>query len=203
MTAPASIAPLRDVRFGPNSVTLEHGAGGAMYVKSIYPLAPYPEKLTDRLDYWAEHTPDRVFLGQRDANGDWRTISYAEIRRAARNVAQALLQRPLSVERPVSMLSPNDIEEGILQLGAMYAGIPFAPVSPAYSLISSDFSKLRHIFGLVTPGLVYVADPKPYTRAIETVVPKDAEIITRESFQTMVATPATEAVDRASAKVGP
>lgn len=202
MTAPASAAPQRDVRFGHNAVTLEHGPNGAMYVRSIYPLGPYRGKLTEWLDHWAEQTPQRVFLGQRDESGNWRTITYSEMRTAARNVAQALLERPLSVDRPVSMLSPNDIEEAILQLGAMYAGIPFAPVSPAYSLVSSDFSKLRHVFRLVTPGLVYVADPGPYARAIEAVVPKDAEIVTRESFQTLAATRASDAVDRAHAAVG-
>ncbi len=194
---------MRDVRFGPNEVTLSRGADGSLYVRSIYPLGSYPDKLTESLDYWAEHTPQRVFLGQRDSNFCWRTQTYAETRSAARNIAQALLQKDLSPERPVAILSGNDIEQALLGLGAMYAGIPFAPISPAYSLISSDFGKLRHIFGLVTPGLVYVSDAAAYRKAIDAVVGAGTEVVTRDTFGALEAFGATGAVDEAHASVGP
>ena len=88
------------------------------------------------------------------------------MRASARNVAQALLNRPLSAERPIAILSGNDIEHAALGLGAMYAGIPFAPISPAYSLVSSDFGKLRLIFDILTPGLVFVSAGAPFRRAL-------------------------------------
>ena len=178
---------VRDVHFGPNSVTQRTAPDGTIYVESIYPLEEYPDSLTDSLDYWAERTPDRVFLAQRDQSGEWRTSTYTQTRSAARNIAQALLSRPLSVERPIAILSGNDIEHALLGLGAMYAGIPYAPVSTAYSLISSDFGKLRHIFGLLTPGLVYVSDIHTYRKAIDAVLPADAELITRDAFATLTA----------------
>jgi feruloyl-CoA synthase len=184
---------MRDVRFGPNEVTLTTSPNGSMYVRSIYPLGSYPDKLTERLDHWAAHAPDRVFLGQRDASGQWRTKTYAETRDAARKIAGALLQRPLSAERPIAILSGNDIEHGLLGLGAMYAGIPYAPISTAYSLISTDFGKLRHIFGLLTPGLIYAADGAAYARAIDAVAPQDAEIITGDNFSQLLASPPAEA----------
>src|SRR5581483_994533 len=105
------------------------------------PLGSYPDKLTEKLDYWAAQVPERVFLGERDTSAAWRTISYAETRAGARGVAQALLARKLSADRPIAILSGNDIEHALLGLGAMYAGIPFAPISPAYSLVSTDFGK--------------------------------------------------------------
>jgi feruloyl-CoA synthase len=182
-------------------VSLEHGSNGAMYVRPEQALGPYPLRLTDRLDFWAKRAPDRIFLAQRSPDGNWRTRTYAEARAAARNVAQALLDRRLSADRPIAMLSGNDIEQALLGLGAMYAAIPFGPVSPAYSLISSDFGKLRHIFGLLTPGLVYVSNPEPFRRAIDTVVPADAELITAREFAAMEKTPATEAVDHATSGV--
>ncbi len=123
--------------------------------------------------------------------------------RGARNVAQALLNRPVSVERPVAVLSGKDLEHGLIELGAMYAGVPYAPVSTAYSLISTDFGKLKHIFGLLTPGLVYAADAKAFGKALEAELPKDAELITAETFSTLSETRATEAVDRAYQRVGP
>ncbi len=178
---------VRDVHFGPNSVTQRTAPDGAIYVESIYPLESYPERLTDSLDYWAERTPDRVFLAQRETHGEWRTSTYAQTRSAARNIAHALLERRVSIERPIAILSGNDIEHALLGLGAMYAGIPYAPVSTAYSLISSDFGKLRHIFGLLTPGLVYVSDAEAYRKAIDAVLPVDAELITRDGFATLTA----------------
>ncbi len=193
---------MRDVRFGPNKVTLTRAADGALYVRSIYPLGSYPDKLTESLDHWAGFAPQRVFLGQRDSTSAWRTKTYAETRSAARNIAQALLQKDLSPDRPIAILSGNDIEQALLGLGAMYAGVPFAPISPAYSLISSDFGKLRHIFGLLTPGLVYVSDAGPYRKAIDAVVPAGTEIITGDTFGALESVTATEAVDQANAAVG-
>jgi feruloyl-CoA synthase len=178
---------MRDVRFGPNSVTQTTARDGSIYVQSIYPLESFPDRLTDSLDFWAARTPDRVFLAQRDEAGEWRTRTYAETRFAARNIAQALLSRRVSVDRPIAILSGNDIEHALLGLGAMYAGIPYAPISTAYSLISSDFGKLRHIFGLLTPGLVYASDAKAYCKAIDAVLPADAELITAETFAALAA----------------
>ena len=146
-------------------------------VRPLHPLGPYPDKLTERLDHWAVHAPDRVFLAERDQNGAWRTATYSQMRASARNVAQALLDRPLSAERPIAILSGNDLEHAALGLGAMYAGIPFAPISPAYSLVSSDFGKLRLIFDILTPGLVFVSDGAPFRKAIESVLPADAELV--------------------------
>ena len=184
-------------------VSLERSADGSMYVRPRHPLGPFPRRLTDRLDYWARQAPDRVFLGQRSPGGDWRTKTYGETRRAARNIAQALLDRDMPPERPIAILSGNDIEQALLGLGAMYAGIPFSPISPAYSLVSSDFGKLRHIFGLLTPGLVYVTNPEPFRRAIATVVPAGAELLDGNGLTAMEETTATGAVDQAASAAGP
>jgi feruloyl-CoA synthase len=197
------VAPVREVNFGPMDVSLERSPEGSMYVRPRHALGTYPIRLTDRLDFWAEREPDRIFLGQRGPDGNWRTKTYAETRHAARNIAQALLDRRLPPDRPIAILSGNDIEQAFLGLGAMYAGIPIGPISPAYSLISSDFGKLRHIFGLLTPGLIYVTNPDPFCRAIAAVVPADAQIVTASDLAAMESTTATEAVDRATAAVGP
>ena len=123
-------APVRQVRFPPAEVETSTRPDGSTVVRPLHPLGPYPDKLTERLDHWAVHAPDRVFLAERDQNGAWRTATYSQMRASARNVAQALLDRPLSAERPIAILSGNDLEHAALGLGAMYAGIPFAPISP-------------------------------------------------------------------------
>ena len=204
-------APVRRVAFPPSAVETWNTPDGGLVVRPKHPLGSYPDKLTERLDHWAAHAPDRVFLAERDANGQWRKATYAQMRASARGVAQALLGRPLSAERPIAILSGNDIEHAALGLGAMIAGIPFAPISPAYSLVSSDFGKLRLIFDILTPGLVFVSSGAPFRKALEAVLPRDAELVISGDpgglyttpFSALETSAATDAVDRAHAAVGP
>jgi feruloyl-CoA synthase len=205
-------APVRKVGFPPADVETSHRPDGSLVVRPLHPLGPYPDKLTERLDHWAAAAPDRVFLAERDRNGAWRTATYAQMRVSARNVAQALLNRPLSAERPIAILSGNDIEHAALALGAMYAGIPFAPISPAYSLVSSDFGKLRLIFDILTPRLVFVSAAAPFRRALQALLPADAELVITSDpgefskatpFSALESTTVTSAVDQAHSMVGP
>ena len=69
----------------------------------------------------------------------------------------------------MAILSDNSVDHALLALGAMHAGIPVAPISPAYSLMSKDFGKLKTIFELVKPGLVWTADPERFKPALEAV----------------------------------
>jgi feruloyl-CoA synthase len=205
-------APFRPVRLGPRDYLIDRRPDGTIYMRSPHPLGAYPVKLTERLEYWADKAPDRVFLAQRDERGEWRKVTYAQACTAARSLAQALLSRDVSPERPLAILSGNDVEHGLLSLGALYAGVPYVPISPAYSLVSQDYGKLRHVFDLLTPGLVFAADGRAFGRAIESVVPQDMEVIVTRNpvagrksslFLELVGTKPTSAVDAAHAKVGP
>jgi feruloyl-CoA synthase len=190
--------PTRTVRLGPRDVLVERRADGCVLLRSPHALGPYPRKMTERLELWADRAPERVFLAQRAAGGGWRTITYAQTRQRARRVGQFLLGRNLSAQRPLVVLSGNDIEHALLHLGAMYVGVPYAPISPAYSLLSTDFGKLRYIFDLMTPGLVYAADRNAYGKAIGAVVPRSTEVL----FE-LQEPKACAAVDEAHARVGP
>jgi feruloyl-CoA synthase len=200
---------------GASDVVVTHGADGVIYVRSPHALPAYPDKMTLRLEQWAREAPGRVFLGQRTGPGEgagWRTISYGEALAKVRAIGEAIASRNLSQERPALILSGNSIEHALVAFGAMYAGVPHAPISPAYSLVSSDFGKLRHIFELLTPGLVYIDDAAPFARAIETVIPADVELVVDRNppagrpctlLSDLLATVPTEKVDAAHAKVGP
>ena len=187
-------------------------ADGSTLIHSTEPLQPYALRMTDRFMHWAVAAPERTLIAKRVGGGDWRRVSYGEALTSARSIAQALLDRGLSPQRPLAILSDNDIEHMLLGLGAMLAGVPFAPVSPAYSLLSQDHGKLRHILGVLTPGMVFAASGAPYSKAIEAVVPRDTPIVLttgaiegREqlSFDSLASTRATAAVDAAHAGVGP
>ena len=97
-------------------------------------------------------------MPSRQQNGDWRTLTYSQVHNTVRCIGQALLDRKLSTENPIAILSENDIEHFLLMLAGQHVGIPTAHLSPVYSLISRDFSKLRHTVNLLTPGLVFVSD---------------------------------------------
>jgi feruloyl-CoA synthase len=97
-------------------------------------------------------------------------------------------------------------------LAAQHVGVPYAPISPAYSLISTDFAKLKHVLGLLTPGLVFAADGGRYAKAIAAAVPPSTELVLTSAppaaraatrLAELAATIATDAVEQASARVGP
>jgi len=176
VTTPAA-APLRPVRLGKLDVVLEKGADDVMHIRAAQPLGKYHRKLSDALEHWAKTAPERIFLAQRDSQGDWRKLSYAQVLFDVRRIGAALLRRGLSPDKPIVVLSGNDIEHALLGLAATYAGIPYAPISPAYSLMSSDFGKLRMIIELLTPGLVFVNDGGPFARALYAAVPDEIELV--------------------------
>ncbi|MEY2619506.1 MAG: hypothetical protein RL522_2508 [Pseudomonadota bacterium] len=207
----------RALTFGVTRVILRDGQDGAQYLRAENDLPEYARRMSDRLQHWARVKPDQTFMARREKladgrTGDWIRLTYAQAWARARSIAQGLIDRGLSQERPVAILSENDLEHAQIALGCLVAGVPFVPVSPPYSLVSQDYGKLRHVLKTVTPGLVYAADAARYGKAITTAVGDGVEVVlgagdlaTRKttSFAALAATPATEAVDRAMQATGP
>ncbi|PJG54959.1 feruloyl-CoA synthase [Bradyrhizobium forestalis] len=171
-----STFPLRPISFGDPVVNIERRDDGTIYLRPKQPLGDYPVRITDRLHHWANTTPDRVFMAERERGRGWRKITYAELLTASRHIASALIQRGLSAERPVVILSGNSIDHALLAFGAFYAGIPFCPVSPAYSLVSKDYGKLSYLMKLLTPGLVFAEDAGKFADALAANVSLGTEI---------------------------
>ena len=104
-------------------------------------LQPYRENLGQMLRYWSREAPERTFIGERQSDGDWQLLSYAEVNAQANAIAQALLDRRLGPYRPVMILSGNSIDHALLMLGCFIAEVPVVPVSVPYSLLSKDLSR--------------------------------------------------------------
>ena len=216
-----STPTFRPMTFGVTTAVLRDGATGTHYLRADQELQPYPQRLTDRLRHWAETAPDRTWMARRQptvgadgkpALGDWRHISYAEAWATARRIAQGLINRGLNAERPVAILSENSLEHALLALGCMVAGVPYVPTSPAYSLISTDYDKLKHVLRTTTPGMLFASDAARYGKALRAVAGEGVEIVLAEgrldgldstSFADLIATPETPAVDAAIAATGP
>ena len=162
------------LRLAPPAVNVERRAGN-LYLRSPQKLAPRARCVTEWLVRWSDKAPERTFLAERKGDG-WRKITYREAYGAVRRIGQALLERGLNAERPVAILSDNSIDHALLALGAMHVGIPAAPISPAYSLMSQDFGKLKHIFQLLKPGLVFAADAAKFAPALAAVEAQSASV---------------------------
>ena len=218
MTKDAIAAVTPVARYRPTRVggcveaIVEPMADGSTHLRSVEPLGAYPLRVTDRLEHFARVAPDRTFVARRDPSvpggGEWLRIGYAEMLDRAQRVGQALVDRGLSAERPVAILSDNDLEHLTLALGALWAGVPYVPISAAYSLVSTDFAKLRHIVGRTTPGLVFASGPG-YAKALdaiahhgfETVFADATDASNATSFDALLATPAGASVAEAHAAV--
>jgi feruloyl-CoA synthase len=175
-TRAGSAHPLRAISFGNPDVIVERRDDGTIYLRPKAQLSDYPVRITDRLHHWANAEPNRVFMAERNAARGWRQITYAELLTSSRHIASALLARGLSVEKPIVILSGNSIDHALIAFGALYAGIPFCPVSPAYSLVSKDYGKLGFLMKLLTPGLVFADDAAKFADALAANVPDGTEI---------------------------
>jgi feruloyl-CoA synthase len=154
---------------GPD-VDIERRADGSVVIRSNHAPGVGPRSIAHLLKEKAEAHPDRPYLRQREpGHGPWRTLTYGEVFRAAEGIAQWLLDRGLGRGDSVMVLSSNSIEHALIMLGCYTAGVPVAPISPAYSLISSDHAKLKHAFKTVRPRVVFAQDSALFARAFDTL----------------------------------
>jgi feruloyl-CoA synthase len=184
------------MRFADPRVDVERCSDGATILRSAEPLREYDRAVGDWLVRWAARTPDRCFLSERVGDG-WRELTYAEVLDAVRRIGESLLARGLTPSTPVAILSDNSVNHALLALGAMHAGIPVAPISSAYSLVSRDHAKLKAIFDLLRPGLVFAEDPARFAQALDAVgasaTPIDALLESQPGAR----------IDEAFASIGP
>ena len=198
--------------FAPARVDVARLQGGGLVLRSPLKLESYAANICSYLVDWAEQAPERTFLAERSVTGDWRSVTYGEALASVRGLAQALLARGVSEDRPLMILSDNSIENGLLQLAAMFTGIPVSPVSPAYSLMSRDFGKLRHVFDLVRPKLVYASNGELFNDALMALDLDGVTLVVKEGvpagieavpIDELLATKPTSAIDAAFSRVGP
>ena len=184
------------LRLAPARVEVERRADGTLLVRSSARIEFPPETVGRWLDHWAVHAPERTFLAERSGER-WHRLTYGEALAQARRVAAGLLARRLNAAKPIVILADNSIDHAMLALGAMYVGLAVAPISPAYELMSKDFGKLRHIFRLLEPELVWTADARKFGPALEAVSTRATALVD------IVAEPATASVEAASRTVAP
>jgi feruloyl-CoA synthase len=216
MTTQATYRPLK---FGVTRITMREHAGNT-YLDADQALEPHAHRIIDRLVHWANVAPERTFVARRaplpdGSRGHWQQVSYGQALHAARSIGQALLDQGASVDRPLAILSENSIEHALMALGSLYVGVPYCSVSTAYSTLSKDFEKLRHVLDLLTPSVVFASDMARYGEAIDATVDSSAMVVTESldgrqrvagpsaRFDAWLATVPTDAVDAAMQATGP
>jgi feruloyl-CoA synthase len=211
MTAdPAVQPPFRPLPFKAPDIEVRRGEGGVVYLRSREPLAPVGRSIPHILDSRAALHPDRPWLRQRaPGHGPWRTVTYGEAARITRSLAQALLDRGLGPDAPLLILSANSIEHALMSLAAQRIGAPATPISPAYSLVSTDFAKLRHCFSAVQPRAIFVQTMDPFAKALAALDLAGVSVISAdgsqgsEAFEALAQIPPSSLVDTAMDWLGP
>ena len=209
MTAKPSFNHLH---FANARLEVERRASGEMILRSPHQLEPYPNQLGFYLRRWAKEKPGALFLAERASNGSWRKVSYSEMLGVVEALGQAFIDRRMTVERPLMVLSENSIDLAMMTLASMYVGVPVVPVSPAYSLMSQDFGKLKKIVELTRPRMIYAREGELYAKAIKSLRIEDEEIVVSEGtipglaardFGALLQVRTTDAVARAFDHVRP
>src|SRR4051794_17316892 len=198
--------------FATPAVVADRRADGSIVVRSTTPLQPAARCIGDWLEHWARQAPERIFLADRTSAGaPWSTVTYKDALQQVRAAAAWILAQGLSAERPLVILSDNSVEHALFALAAQHVGVPSAAISPAYSLMSRDFDKLRSMISLLEPGAIYVSGAKSFAAALAaiqplhsaTIVSGDAADTSAIAFRRVAATPETPDVEKAFAAVTP
>jgi feruloyl-CoA synthase len=198
--------------FATPSIVADRRADGSILLRSTVPLGDSARCVGDWLEHWAHETPEKIFLGERtSADAPWRTVTYKDALRVVQSAAAWILAQGMSADHPLVILSDNSVDHALFALAAMHVGVPSAAISPAYSLMSRDFDKLKSMISLLEPGAIYVSGTKPFAAALAAIKPlHQAKIISGNaddadaiSFASVAATPETPDVATASAAVTP
>jgi feruloyl-CoA synthase len=193
-------APPRPIAYAAPRIVCEEAADGSLRCRSTEPLAPHDPSLARLFRTAVERNPGGLFLAERGAEGAWRKLTYQDARPIVDALAHSLIERGLSAERPVMILSGNGIEHALLTLAGHTAGIPVAAISVAYSLQSQDHAKLKHIAALLEPGMIYVADTALFAKALAALEPSRAELVASRNGASLAAVTAFD--DLAASRSG-
>jgi feruloyl-CoA synthase len=176
---------------------------------ALHPLPEPARCVSVWLARWSKERPNSTFLAERDPSGEWRRLSYAETERAVRGIASALLARGAQPNRPVLLLSENSLAAALLGLACLHLGIPIAPLSPAYSLQSGHFERLRTLADIVGPGFVFADDPARYAGALHALAHWSVPLLSANAatgallLDELAKTPPAPELDARAASVGP
>lgn len=139
-------------------VLAEFRPDGAIVLAAPTGLRPLPGNAAAPILDWAAQAPHRTALADRGGGGDWRRLSYRQLADMSARVAQGFLDLGLSPGRPILLIGRNRLEAAVVTLAALRAGVPVAPVTPAYAARNADSERLEAVLETLDPGLILLDD---------------------------------------------
>lgn len=167
----------------PPRVTRIDLSKGGFILACSEPLGEVTRCIGDWLEYWAERTPNQLYLAERGPDGNWIRLTYAQVRTRVGRIAQGLLDLGLGPTQPVVCLSDNSLEQALLMLATLHIGRPYTTVSSAYSRLAKDFSKVVAIVDELSPGLIYASDGAVYGPAIRAAMANVPVVLGHNAYQ--------------------
>ncbi|MCE8000822.1 MAG: AMP-binding protein [Rhodobiaceae bacterium] len=213
MDMPAeTLPPYRQVNYAERRVEIDERPDGSIVLRNPHPVGEPASNLIEPLRKWAVERPDHVWLGKRlppkdgQQFGDWETVTYADANTRVNALAEGMLARGLSQDAPLMILSGNSIEHALMTYGAILAGAPAVPVSPSYSLMSSDHEKLKYVVDLIQPKMIFVQDSRPFEGALGALDLQGIPVVACEgpcdiTYADLVATAPTDVVEKSYASL--
>ncbi|MDP3747833.1 MAG: AMP-binding protein, partial [Phenylobacterium sp.] len=198
-----------DSGFAPKAVDISYREDGSLVLRSPIVVTEGQVQLCEYLRRWSLEAPARTFLAERDVAGEWRRVTYADAWRRVRKIAQSLLARELTQDHPIAILTGNSIEHALITFAGMAAGVPVAPISPAYSLHPEGLGRLAGIAEILKPAMVFVQSTRGLDRVRTIPGLANAEWVSVEadatatSFAALEANEATAEVDNRLNNLGP
>ncbi|SCX72574.1 AMP-binding protein [Variovorax sp. EL159] len=129
------------------------------------PTTTVAANVVDWLSVWAAARPEAICLAERESSGAWYSVTYAEAWQQIRRIGGELRRRSVAHAGrhglpivPIAMLTGNSVRHALLTFAALYAGIPVAPVSPAYASPGGDRGQLRSLLQVLGPACFYVEE---------------------------------------------
>ena len=162
MTLHQSVLP-DGPKFAAREIRIEKRPDRTLVLRSPIAFETPQWSILDFIPEWAEKAPQRVFLAQRDRDGAWQKITYAELWQRVQSVGQAMIDLGARRGDKLAILSGNSIEHAIVMFAAMSIGVVAASISPNYSLMPGGLARLQDIATLLQPSFVFVQDSETYS----------------------------------------
>ena len=176
------LPPFRPLAQKMPDIEMTKGKDGILYLKQRHAMGGRPKTIPHCLDEKAAEHPDRVFLKERNPATDrWDELTYGEAKKITDGLAQAFLNMGAGADAPVMILSGNSIKSAMVILAAQKAGAPAAPISVAYSLMSTDFEKLKHCFHAVKPAVIFTEHLTPFKPALDALGADGVRIVAADT----------------------
>jgi feruloyl-CoA synthase len=157
---------------------MERREDGTLLLQSGVPFEASHETWPQTLSRQARRQPDATWLAQRRGpDRAWQHLDYGHGKAQVDAVSQVLIALRQK-GRSVMVLSGNSLEHAVLSLAAMQAGMPYAPITPAYSLLTPTLETLQGMVDQLNPAVLFVQSGSQFRRALEDLrIPPDAHFV--------------------------